>query len=70
MWLLRKVLQPMGVVEAMELLVSKVTETGSGSCQVDWQSTFEPVGSVDEAEKMIRGVYTGGVAGVRKALGV
>ncbi|MFQ5913199.1 MAG: transcription termination factor Rho [Nitrospinota bacterium] len=26
-WLLRKVLQPMGIVEAMELLVSKVTET-------------------------------------------
>ena len=49
---------------------AKVTETGSGSCQVDWQSTFEPVGSVDEAEKMIRGVYTGGVAGFRKALGV
>ncbi len=49
---------------------AKVTETGSGNCQVDWQSTFEPVGPADEAEKMIRGVYTGGVAGVRKALGV
>jgi transcription termination factor Rho len=28
-WLLRKVLQPMGIVEAMELLVSKVSETKS-----------------------------------------
>ncbi|MBI2880627.1 MAG: transcription termination factor Rho [Candidatus Tectomicrobia bacterium] len=28
-WLLRKVLQPMGIVEAMELLVSKVMETRS-----------------------------------------
>lgn len=49
---------------------AKVTETGSGTCQVDWQSTFEPVGSAEEAEKMIQGVYTGGVAGVRKALGI
>ena len=49
---------------------AKVTETGAQSCQVDWQSTFEPVGSADEAQKFIRGVYTGGVAGVRKALGI
>lgn len=49
---------------------AKVTETGAGSCQVDWQSTFEPVGAAADAEKMIRGVYTGGVAGVRKALGI
>ncbi len=49
---------------------AKVTELGDGKCQVDWQSTFAPVGDAGEAEKMIAGVYTGGVAGVRKALGI
>ncbi len=34
-WLLRKVLQPMGVVEAMELLVSKVTETEDNAAFLD-----------------------------------
>jgi hypothetical protein len=52
------------------LATAKVTELPSGGCQVDWQSTFEALGSTDEAEKMIRGVYTGGVAGIRKLLGV
>lgn len=50
--------------------IVKVTPTGDSSCMVDWQSTFEHVGDQGEAETMIRGVYTGGVAGVRKALGV
>ncbi|HJM43719.1 MAG: transcription termination factor Rho [Nitrospinota bacterium] len=34
-WLLRKVLQPMGVVEAMELLVSKITETKDNTVFLD-----------------------------------
>ena len=51
------------------LATVKVTETGSDSCQVDWQSTFEATGPVEKAEKMIRGVYTGGVACIRKVLG-
>ena len=34
-WLLRKVLQPMGIVEAMELLVSKVTETEGNEAFLD-----------------------------------
>jgi hypothetical protein len=49
---------------------AKVTELGPEKCQVDWQSTFSPVGDAGEAEKVITGVYTGGVAGIRKALGV
>ena len=52
------------------LATAKVTATGENSCVVDWQSTFEAIGSQEAAEKMIRGVYTGGVAGIRKALGV
>ncbi len=38
-WLLRKVLQPMGIVEAMELLVSKVTETESNETFLDSMNT-------------------------------
>ncbi len=34
-WLLRKVLQPMGIVEAMELLVTKVTETKDNAMFLD-----------------------------------
>ena len=34
-WLLRKVLQPMGIVEAMELLVSKITETKDNTVFLD-----------------------------------
>ncbi len=49
---------------------AKVTELGADQCQVDWQSTFEPIGSVEEAEKMVQGIYVGGVAGIRKALGI
>lgn len=38
-WLLRKVLQPMGIVEAMELLVSKVTETEDNEAFLDSMNT-------------------------------
>ena len=52
------------------LATVKVTEADAGTCRVDWQSTFEATGPVEKAEKMIRGVYTGGVACIRKVLGV
>lgn len=49
----------------------KVVETGASACRVDWSSTFEPDGAGEEqAQAMIRGVYTGGIQGIRKALGV
>jgi hypothetical protein len=49
----------------------KVVEAGPGASRVDWSSTFEPDGASEEqAQGMIRGVYTGGIAGVRKALGI
>jgi carbon monoxide dehydrogenase subunit G len=41
------------------------------ACRIDWSSHFEPKGiSDDQARAMIEGVYKGGIAGVRKALGV
>ena len=53
------------------LATMKVVETGANACRLDWSSTFEPDGATDEqAQKMIRGVYTNGIAGIRKALGV
>jgi hypothetical protein len=48
-----------------------VVETAPDACRVDWRGTFEPDGIAEEqAQGMIRGIYTGGIAGVRKALGV
>lgn len=41
---------------------------GEGGTLVDWVSTFEPRGiSQAEAEKLVTGIYTGGIAGLRKA---
>ena len=41
------------------------------ACRIDWSSHFEPKGiSDDQGRAMIEGVYKGGIAGVRKALGV
>jgi len=49
----------------------KVIEEGPAACRVDWRSTFEPEGVPEEqAQAMVRGIYTGGIAGVRKFLGV
>ena len=49
----------------------RVIEEGPSRCRVEWQGRFEPDGAPAEAgENIIRQVYTGGIAGVRKALGV
>lgn len=47
----------------------KLTEADGGT-QIDWVSTFEPRGiSQAEAEEIVNGIYTGGIAGIRKAVG-
>jgi hypothetical protein len=49
----------------------KVIEEGPSQCRVEWSGRFEPDGAPAEAgETIIRQVYTGGIAGVRRALGV
>jgi hypothetical protein len=49
----------------------RIAEQGAQACRVDWSSSFEPDGtSPEQAQAMIRGVYTAGIAGLRKALGV
>ena len=41
------------------------------ACRVDWSSQFEPKGiSEEQGRAMMEGVYKGGIAGVKKALGV
>jgi len=53
------------------LATIRIEEAGPQACAVDWSSTFEPDGAAEEqAQAMVRGVYTGGIAGIRKALGV
>ena len=53
------------------LATIEVKDEGSQACRIDWSSHFEPKGiSDDQARGMIEGVYKGGIAGVRKALGV
>jgi carbon monoxide dehydrogenase subunit G len=48
-----------------------VVETGANECRIDWSGRFEPDGVAEEqAQGMVRGIYTGGIAGVKKLLGV
>ena len=45
-------------------------DQGPNACRVEWRGTFEPDGVEEEqAQGMVRGIYTGGIAGVRKLLG-
>ncbi len=49
----------------------KITDNGDGSCTVDWTGTFEPKGASEEqAVKVVKGIYTGGIQGARKSLGI
>lgn len=53
------------------LSTCRVVETGANECRVDWSGTFEVKDVPEEqAQGMVRGIYTGGIAGVRKLLGV
>lgn len=48
----------------------RVSEDGEG-CSIDWSSQFEPKGvSEEQARSIVEGIYRGGIAGVRKHLGV
>jgi carbon monoxide dehydrogenase subunit G len=53
------------------LATIEVKDEGSKACRIDWSSHFETKGITDEQGRgMIEGVYKGGIAGIRKALGV
>ncbi|MEQ8859112.1 MAG: SRPBCC family protein [Pseudomonadales bacterium] len=47
-----------------------ITATGDNRCEVLWTGTFEPRGASEaEAVKIVEGIYKGGIAGARKAVG-
>ena len=46
-----------------------VSDKGDGTSRVDWTGSFEPKGSEAEASAIIEGIYRGGIAGARKAVG-
>jgi hypothetical protein len=49
----------------------RVAEEGADRCRVNWSGRFEPDGASEaDTTKLIRGVYAGGIAGLRKTLGV
>jgi hypothetical protein len=48
----------------------KVTDKGNGTCHVDWSGTFEPKGASEaDASKVVEGIYRGGIARAKKAVG-
>jgi hypothetical protein len=51
------------------LATIRLTEDGDG-CQVDWSSTFTPrAGAEAQAASLVEGIYRGGIAGLKKAVG-
>jgi hypothetical protein len=48
----------------------QITDKGGNACNVTWTGTFEPKGASEaDASKVIEGIYRGGIAGARKAVG-
>ena len=50
----------------------RVVEDGPQRCRVEWSGRMKPAAGTSEEQVtgMIRGIYTGGVAGICKALGL
>lgn len=49
----------------------EIRETGPNRCEVVWEGRYEPrPGSEAAVQKMVRGIYTNGIAALRKKLGV
>ena len=49
----------------------KIRETGPDACEIAWEGRFEPnAGSEASMQRMVRGIYTNGIAALRKKLGV
>ncbi len=48
----------------------KITDKGDGSCNVNWSAVFTPKGAPEaDAIKAVEGIYKGGIARARKAVG-
>ena len=60
---------PLPVADYLSTL--KLVENGANSCRIECSSTFEPVGiSESDANQMIEGIYTSGIAGLKATLGI
>ena len=60
-----------GPIPVTSYLATIAVHDEGQACRIDWSSQFEPQGiSEAQARGMIEGVYRGGIAGVKKALGV
>lgn len=47
----------------------KVMDRGADHCGIEWASQYEPAGAPDEQVRgIIQGVYTGGIAAIKKRL--
>lgn len=46
-----------------------ITPTANDRCHVDWTGTFEPAGPEADAVKVVEGIYRGGIARARAAVG-
>jgi hypothetical protein len=47
-----------------------IKDKGDGTCNVNWTGKFEPKGAAEaDASKIVEGIYRGGIAGARKAVG-
>lgn len=56
-----------GVLPVSEYVATvKISEIDSSQCQLDWQSTFAPVGSTENAEKTIESLYLNGIEKIEK----
>lgn len=65
------ILEPSPLPLRSYLSTLRVAEDGPKRCRVQWSGRFEPAGAGEEqVTGMIRGIYTGGIAGVRKSLGI
>ncbi len=47
----------------------RVVEGADGKAEVEWSSDFDPVGSADEAVKVMQGVYQAGLDNLKKMFG-
>jgi len=48
----------------------QITDKGDGTCNVNWSGTFAPRGASEaESSKVVEGIYRGGIARARKAVG-
>lgn len=48
-----------------------ISADGDDACSMAWTGTFEPAGvPAEKAERLANGIYTGGMAGYRTALGL